>query len=125
MPRISLAGTPRTVVDDGDSERVPATLTCNRPRTISSQHQQRERAPARCEVACPNDVVLDLRVPPPTETHVPPGHPLLLPRENGKALDRHTVTRFINKAGAAAPDWPTSTRASCDTPWPPKRSTVA
>jgi site-specific recombinase XerD len=34
--------------------------------------------------------------------HVPPGHPLLLPRENGKALDRHTVTRFINKAGAAA-----------------------
>ena len=35
-------------------------------------------------------------------THVPPEHPLLLPRENGRALDRHTVTRFINKAGAAA-----------------------
>ena len=34
--------------------------------------------------------------------HVPSGHPLLLPRENGRALDRHTVTRFINKAGAAA-----------------------
>jgi hypothetical protein len=34
--------------------------------------------------------------------HVPPGHPLLLPRENGRALDRHTVTRFINKAGTAA-----------------------
>ena len=34
--------------------------------------------------------------------HVPAGHPLLLPRENGRALDRHTVTRFINKAGAAA-----------------------
>jgi site-specific recombinase XerD len=34
--------------------------------------------------------------------HVPPGHPLLLPRENGRALDRHTVTRFLNKAGAAA-----------------------
>ncbi len=32
--------------------------------------------------------------------HVPTGHPLLLPRENGRALDRHTVTRFINKAGA-------------------------
>ena len=31
-----------------------------------------------------------------------PGHPLLLPRENGRPLDRHTVTRFINKAGAAA-----------------------
>ena len=30
------------------------------------------------------------------------GHPLLLPRENGRALDRHTVTRFINKAGATA-----------------------
>ena len=34
--------------------------------------------------------------------HVPDGHPLLLPRENGRALDRHTVTRFLNKAGAAA-----------------------
>ncbi len=34
--------------------------------------------------------------------HVPPEHPLLLPRENGRALDRHTVTRMINKAGAAA-----------------------
>jgi site-specific recombinase XerD len=33
---------------------------------------------------------------------VPPGHPLLLPRENGRPLDRHTVTRMINKAGAAA-----------------------
>ncbi len=29
-------------------------------------------------------------------------HPLLLPRENGRPLDRHTVTRFLNKAGAAA-----------------------
>lgn len=34
--------------------------------------------------------------------HVPEGHHLLLPRENGKPLDRHGVTRFINKAGAAA-----------------------
>ena len=34
--------------------------------------------------------------------HVPPEHPLLLPRENGRPLDRHTVTRFLNKAGAAA-----------------------
>jgi len=34
--------------------------------------------------------------------HVPDGHALLLPRENGRALDRHTVTRFINKAGAVA-----------------------
>jgi site-specific recombinase XerD len=34
--------------------------------------------------------------------HVPPDHPLLLPRENGRPLDRHTVTRFLNKAGAAA-----------------------
>jgi site-specific recombinase XerD len=30
------------------------------------------------------------------------GNPLLLPRENGRALDRHTVTRMINRAGAAA-----------------------
>jgi site-specific recombinase XerD len=34
--------------------------------------------------------------------HVPAEHPLLLPRENGRGLDRHTVTRFLNKAGAAA-----------------------
>ena len=34
--------------------------------------------------------------------HVDPSHPLLLPRENGRALDRHTVTRMINRAGAAA-----------------------
>ena len=34
--------------------------------------------------------------------HVLADHPLLLPRENGTALDRHTVTRFINKAAAAA-----------------------
>ena len=34
--------------------------------------------------------------------HVAPAHPLLLPRENGRALDRHTVTRMINRAGAAA-----------------------
>jgi len=35
-------------------------------------------------------------------THVPTDHPLLLPRENGRPLDRHTVTRMINRAGAAA-----------------------
>ncbi len=34
--------------------------------------------------------------------HVPPEHPLLLPRENGRPLDRHTVTRLINKAAVAA-----------------------
>jgi site-specific recombinase XerD len=34
--------------------------------------------------------------------HVDPASPLLLPRENGRALDRHTVTRMINRAGAAA-----------------------
>jgi Phage integrase family len=33
---------------------------------------------------------------------VPPDHPLLLPRPNGTALDRHAVTRMINRAGAAA-----------------------
>jgi hypothetical protein len=36
---------------------------------------------------------------PPTST---PTTPLLLPRENGRPLDRHTVTRLINKAGTAA-----------------------
>ncbi|MEO8830416.1 tyrosine-type recombinase/integrase [Lapillicoccus sp.] len=35
-------------------------------------------------------------------TYVSPGNPWLLPRENGRALDRHTVTRLINRAGAAA-----------------------
>jgi site-specific recombinase XerD len=34
--------------------------------------------------------------------HVPADHPLLLPRENGRPLDRHTVTRMINRAGAVA-----------------------
>lgn len=34
--------------------------------------------------------------------HVTTNNPLLLPRENGRPLDRHTVTRLINKAGAAA-----------------------
>lgn len=34
--------------------------------------------------------------------HVTPGHDLLIPYENGRQLDRHAVTRFINKAGAAA-----------------------
>jgi site-specific recombinase XerD len=43
------------------------------------------------------DLIADYR-----RQHVPQGHPLLLPRENGRALDRHTVTRFLNKAGAAA-----------------------
>jgi site-specific recombinase XerD len=35
-------------------------------------------------------------------THVPPDHRLLLPRPNGTALDRHAVTRMINRAGKAA-----------------------
>jgi site-specific recombinase XerD len=34
--------------------------------------------------------------------HVPAGHPLLLPRPNGTPLDRHAVTRLINRAGKAA-----------------------
>jgi site-specific recombinase XerD len=34
--------------------------------------------------------------------HVNPANPLLLPRENGKPADRHAITRYINKAGAAA-----------------------
>jgi site-specific recombinase XerD len=34
--------------------------------------------------------------------YVAPDHRLLLPRENGRPMDRHAVTRFINKAGAAA-----------------------
>jgi site-specific recombinase XerD len=34
--------------------------------------------------------------------HVPADHPLLLPRENGRPLDRHTVTRMINRAGGTA-----------------------
>jgi site-specific recombinase XerD len=34
--------------------------------------------------------------------HVAADNPLLLPRENGRPLDRHTVTRMINKAGGDA-----------------------
>ena len=38
--------------------------------------------------------------------HVAAGNPLLLPRENGKPADRHAVTRYINKAAAAAAGLP-------------------
>jgi site-specific recombinase XerD len=34
--------------------------------------------------------------------YVPAEHPLLLPKPNGTALDRHAVTRMINRAGKAA-----------------------
>jgi site-specific recombinase XerD len=34
--------------------------------------------------------------------HVDPTNPLLLPRENGKAMDRHGVTRYLNLAANAA-----------------------
>jgi site-specific recombinase XerD len=34
--------------------------------------------------------------------HVHPANPLLLPGENGRPLDRHAVTRYINKAAVAA-----------------------
>ncbi len=33
--------------------------------------------------------------------HVSPDNPLLLPRENGRPLDLHIVTRMVNRAGAA------------------------
>jgi integrase len=56
--------------------------------------------------------------------HVSPDNPLLLPRENGRPLDRHTVTRMINKAGATA-GLPHIHPTSCGTPWPPRRSTAA
>ena len=34
--------------------------------------------------------------------YVPAGHPLLLPRENGRGADRHSVTRILNNVAAAA-----------------------
>ncbi len=34
--------------------------------------------------------------------HVPPEHPLLLPRENGRPADRYSVTRILNNVAAAA-----------------------
>ena len=34
--------------------------------------------------------------------YVPDDHPLLLPRENGRAADRHSVTRILNNAATAA-----------------------
>jgi len=34
--------------------------------------------------------------------HVPPDHPLLLPRENGRASDRYSVTRILNRVARAA-----------------------
>ena len=56
--------------------------------------------------------------------HVDPANPLLLPRENGKPADRHAVTRYINKAGAAA-GLPHIHPHQLGTPWPPRRSTAA
>jgi hypothetical protein len=32
---------------------------------------------------------------PPDDRYLPPDHPLLLPRPNGTALDRHAVTRTL------------------------------
>ena len=34
--------------------------------------------------------------------YVPPEHPLLLPRENGRPADRHSVTRILNHVATAA-----------------------
>ncbi|MFP5253729.1 MAG: integrase, partial [Actinomycetes bacterium] len=34
--------------------------------------------------------------------YVPADHPLLLPRENGRGADRHSVTRSVNHVAAAA-----------------------
>ena len=34
--------------------------------------------------------------------HVAPEHPLLLPRENGRGLDRHAVTRILNNVATTA-----------------------
>jgi site-specific recombinase XerD len=34
--------------------------------------------------------------------HVPADHPLLLPRENGRGLDRYSVTRILNRVARAA-----------------------
>ena len=34
--------------------------------------------------------------------HVDPGHPLLLPRENGRGAERHSVTRILNNVAASA-----------------------
>jgi site-specific recombinase XerD len=34
--------------------------------------------------------------------HVPAEHPLLLPRENGRGLDRYAVTRILNRVATAA-----------------------
>jgi site-specific recombinase XerD len=56
--------------------------------------------------------------------HVAPDNPLLLPRENGRPLDRHTITRLINKAGNAA-GLPHIHPTNCGTPWPPRPSTAA
>ncbi len=57
-------------------------------------------------------------------THVAADNPLLLPRENGTPLDRHTITRLINKAGAAAGPAPSAraTPARCPRPVPVLRS---
>ncbi len=52
-------------------------------------------------------------------THVPKDHRLLLPRENGKALDRHAVPGSSTRP-VPPPGWATSTPTSCGTPWLPR-----
>jgi site-specific recombinase XerD len=55
---------------------------------------------------------------------VPADHPLLLPRPNGTALDRHAVTGCSTVPGRP-PDSHTFIRTNCGTPWPPRPSTAA
>jgi integrase len=57
-------------------------------------------------------------------THVPAEHPLLLPRENGRALDRHRhpIPQQGRRGSRSAAQPPPT---SCGTPWPPKPSTAA
>ena len=56
--------------------------------------------------------------------HVRPGHPLLLPRENGRPADR-TPSPGSSTTPPPRPVSATSTPTSSVTPWPPRRSTAA
>ena len=54
-----------------------------------------------------------------------PGHPLLLPRENGQPAGPARRHPDDQPRPAPPPGCPTSTPTSCGTPWPPRPSTAA
>src|SRR5262245_39934676 len=98
----------------------PSTpLSSSAPGTGGTFHRQTARRPVLPLHPHLLTLIGDYRT-----AHVHADNPLLPPRENGRPLDRHTVTRMINKAGTARQVRPTSTRTNYAIPWPHRSSTA-